>query len=77
MIRQFLRITWGSGFTVTDLGGGHIYVTAGAGGGVTSFAKDGDPALTGDVTISEGEGIVLTEAGQNIEIAVAIDGGGA
>ena len=42
--------------------------------GVLSVAKSGDVALYGDVTLSEGAGISLTEAGQNIEIAVGSAG---
>jgi hypothetical protein len=39
--------------------------------GVTSLAKSGDTQLTGDVTLSEGSGVTLTEVGQNIEIAAS------
>lgn len=38
---------------------------------VDSIAASGNPQLTGDVTVSEGTGIVLTQAGQDIEIALA------
>lgn len=36
---------------------------------VDSIAADGQPQLTGDVTLSEGTGITLTQVGQDIEIA--------
>lgn len=36
--------------------------------GVHSFSKVGDALLYGDVTISGGAGVVLTQAGQNVEI---------
>lgn len=41
---------------------------SGAGGGVSSLDGGGGP-LTGDVTLSEGTGIALTQVGQDIEIA--------
>jgi hypothetical protein len=44
---------------------------SGPGGGVTSVNAVGDPALTGAVTLSEGDGITLTQAGQDIEVAVS------
>jgi hypothetical protein len=46
----------------------------GPGGGVTSIAESGQAALTGAVTLSEGTGVTLTQAGQDIEIAAS--GGG-
>lgn len=39
--------------------------------GVTSIAVTGQPQLTGDVTISAGLNIVLTQVGNNIEIATS------
>lgn len=39
------------------------------GGGVSSIAKSGSAALTGDVTLSEGANVTLTQAGQDIQIA--------
>lgn len=41
--------------------------------GVDSIAAEGEAQLTGDVTVSEGSGITLTQAGQDIEIALAVD----
>lgn len=43
--------------------------------GVHSVSKFGDPALVGDVTLSEGANITLTQVGNDIAIAAA--GGGA
>lgn len=37
--------------------------------GVSSFSKQGSTSLTGDVTISAGSNITLTQTGQNIEVA--------
>lgn len=39
--------------------------------GVTGFSKSGSTALTGAVTISEGSGVTLTQAGQDVAIASA------
>lgn len=50
------------------------YVYVGNLGGILSIAKSGDTALIGDVTLSEGSNITLTQAGQDISIAAA--GGG-
>jgi len=36
-----------------------------------TISKLGEPQLTGHVTLSEGQSIILTQVGQNIEIAVA------
>jgi len=52
---------------------GHTHVLAditdfGA-SGVLSISKSGDPLLTGDVTLSEGSNITLTQVGNNIEIS--------
>lgn len=38
--------------------------------GVDSIAAQGNPQLTGHVTVSEGSGITLTQVGQDIEIAL-------
>lgn len=38
-------------------------------GGVTSISESGETELTGDVTLSEGEGITITQTGNDIEIA--------
>jgi len=48
--------------------------TNGSGGGVSSFAKSGDTPITGDVTISEGANVTLTEVGQDVQIAVPAAG---
>lgn len=53
-------------------GGGSSTTTS----GVTSFAKQGETALTGAVTLSEGTGISLTQSGQDISIASTGGGGG-
>lgn len=37
--------------------------------GVTSISKSGDAILVGDITLSEGANITLTQAGQDIQIA--------
>jgi len=39
--------------------------------GVTSLAKEGETGLVGDVTLSEGLNVELTQDGQDIEIAVS------
>lgn len=70
-IDRFSRITLGSGLTGTDLGGGEIELAAAGGGGVDSIAKSGDTGLTGDVTLSEGSGVTLTQSGNDIEIAAS------
>lgn len=44
------------------------YSTAG-GGGVDHLSKSGSTPLTGDVTLSEGSGVALTQVGQNIAVA--------
>lgn len=44
----------------------------GTGGGVTSIAKFGSSGLTGDVTLSAGSSITLTQTGQDIEVAVDV-----
>jgi hypothetical protein len=43
--------------------------------GVHSVAKSGDPALTGDVTLTEGANVTITQVANNIQIAAS--GGGA
>lgn len=45
--------------------------TGGSGGGVDSIAKSGETGLTGDVTLSEGANVTLTQVGQDIEIAAS------
>lgn len=40
-----------------------------ASGGVTSISESGEAQLTGDVTLSEGDNITLTQVGQDIEIS--------
>lgn len=37
--------------------------------GVSSVAKDGSTPLKGDVTLSEGADVTITQVGQDIEIA--------
>lgn len=44
--------------------------------GVSSISVTGDPQLTGDVTLSEGSNITLTQVGNDIEIASTGGGGG-
>ena len=44
---------------------------------VSGLSKEGDTALTGDITLSEGSNITLTQVGQDIEIASTGGGGGA
>lgn len=64
----------------TTIAEGNIYRDPGilrapvgaVGAGVTSVSKGGSALLTGDVTLSEGANIVLTQAGNNIEIAANI-----
>ena len=43
-------------------------------GGVNSLAKYGDTALTGDVTLSAGANVTLTQSGNNIAIASTASG---
>lgn len=43
--------------------------------GVRHFSKSGDTALIGNVTISEGSNITLTQIGQNIAISSTATGG--
>lgn len=43
---------------------------------VTSLAKSGSAKLKGDITLSEGTNVTLTQSGQDIEIAAAGIGGG-
>lgn len=40
-----------------------------ASGGVSSISEEGEAQLTGDVTLSEGDGITLTQVGNDIEIS--------
>jgi hypothetical protein len=46
------------------------------GDSVTSISKSGSAELIGDVTLSEGANITLTQAGQNIAITAAGGGSG-
>ena len=43
--------------------------TTGIQGGVTSLAESGEVKISGDITLSEGANVTLTQVGQNIEIA--------
>jgi hypothetical protein len=43
---------------------------------VRSVSKSGDPKLAGDVTLTAGTNVTLTQTGQDIEIAAAGGGGG-
>ena len=55
------------------------YVDANSGGGgagVSSNAKSGETGLTGDVTLSAGDNVTLTQSGNDIEIAASGGGGG-
>ena len=74
---DFTGLVLGTNLTGTDNLDGTITIDASGGGGVDSLAKDGDTQLTGDVTLSEGSNITLTQVGQDIEIASAGGGGGA
>ena len=40
------------------------------GGGLDTLAEEGETGLTGDVTLSAGAGITLTQVGNDIEISV-------
>jgi hypothetical protein len=44
--------------------------------GVHSLSKSGDAALYGDITLSQGANIILTQLGQDIAIASTASGGG-
>lgn len=44
---------------------------------VTSLSKEGEAKLKGDVTLSEGTGVTITQSGQDIEIAAVGGEGGA
>lgn len=48
--------------------------SGGGGAGVSSIAKQGSTKITGDVTLSAGSNVTLTESGQNIQVAAS--GGG-
>lgn len=67
----YLRTDGGASTTlyVKESGSGNTGWVATGVGGVASFAKSGDSALTGAVTISGGTGISLTESGQDVAIA--------
>jgi hypothetical protein len=47
------------------------YAVPSGGGGVDSLAKSGDTQLTGDVTLSQGSNITLTQSGNDIAIAAS------
>ncbi len=49
---------------------------AGGGGGVSSFAEQGQAALTGAVTISPGAGVTMSQVGQNVAISASTSGSG-
>lgn len=49
----------------------------GSGAGVSSISNSGDPQLTGDVTLSAGANVTLTQTGNDISIASSGGGGGA
>ena len=55
-----------------------VISTSGGGGGgpSTSISVTGEPKLTGDVTLSAGSNVTLTQTGQNIQIASSGGGGG-
>ena len=53
---------------------GFVYV--GNRGGAASVAKAGDSKIVGDVTLSEGTNVTLTQVGNDIEIAASGGGGG-
>ena len=55
---------------------GYTQITAGPGSVVDSISKTGSPALTGDVTLSQGSNVTLTQTGQDISIAATGGGGG-
>lgn len=58
------------------LRGDRTWATPPTSGGVDSLAKSGDTQLTGDVTLSEGANVTLTQVGQDIQIAASTGGGG-
>lgn len=58
-----------------DPNGDLVYLGTCGGETVESLSKSGDSALTGAVTLSEGTGIALTQAGQDIEIASTVTAG--
>lgn len=67
------KIIAGSGITVTPTDGtGDVTIQA-AGGGVASLKKTGDPgvALTGNVTLEQGTGLLLTQDNPNNKIILA------
>ena len=76
---RFSGLILGTNLTGTDNADGTITIDAGGGGGggVDSLAKNGDTQLTGDVTLSAGSNVTLTQTGQDIEIAASGGGGGA
>lgn len=63
--------TWSADKISTEIAAG-----GGGGSGVSSVAKSGETGLTGDVTLSGGTGITLTQTGNDIEIAYSGSGGG-
>ncbi len=48
---------------------------SGSGSGVSSLSVTGDVELVGDITLSEGANITLTQVGQDIQISATSGGG--
>lgn len=71
--RGFVVIRVNSPQVPTYLG---CYVYTGKTGGVRTIAKTGSSALVGNVTLSEGTNITLTQVGQDISIASTATGSG-
>lgn len=67
--------------TLEETSGGEIVPvwapSQGGGGGVSSLSEQGQTKLTGDVTLSAGSNVTLTQTGQNIQVAASGSGGGA
>ena len=60
----------GDGVTITGAGtAGDPFVAVG--GGVSSIKKTGETALTGDITLSQGTGVTLTQSGNDISISAS------
>jgi len=60
---------------VWDAVAGHWVNQPPAAAGVETIREAGQPQLTGDVTLSEGANVTITQAGQDIEIAAVGAGG--
>lgn len=76
-----LLAIYNAGLSGGLLAEGLVWTTDGAGGAawepnLATIAKDGSTPLTGDVTLSEGTNVTLTQVGQDIEIAAAGGGSG-